>query len=360
MDRALRRARLAERLAASDLDALLVTSRSNVRYLTGFSGSSGQLLVTVDPSRAVLLTDGRYDEQSRREVEGLERRVSPSGFVEQIVDVLEDLRIGRVGFEAGDLTHERYVELSTAAAAEMVRLDGAVEELRLAKDPQELERIEAAQASAEEAFDRVVLGGGLHEGVAEREVALELEIHMRRAGADEPAFASIVAFGENAAEPHHEPTRRPLARGDVVKIDFGAAVDGYRSDMTRTVAFGEPGERIRELHGLVLDAQLAAIAAVRAGAAAGDVDAAARGVIEGSGLGDAFVHPVGHGVGLEIHERPIMRPGLRERLVAGAVVTVEPGVYISGVGGVRIEDMVRVTGDGARVIASTSKELIVV
>jgi Xaa-Pro aminopeptidase len=182
---------------------------------------------------------------------------------------------------------------------------------------------------------------------------------MRQLGAERIAFDSIVAFGEQAAEPHHRPADRPLRRGDVVKLDFGALVDGYHSDMTRTVAFGEPDHRIREVHEVVLRAHLAGIEAVRAGATGGQADRAARGVVQEAGFGDRFGHGLGHGVGLEIHEGPSLRREGEDVLPAGAVVTVEPGVYLPGVGGVRIEDMVVVEPDGCRPLPEAPKELAV-
>ncbi|HET7869297.1 MAG TPA: M24 family metallopeptidase, partial [Actinomycetota bacterium] len=233
---------------------------------------------------------------------------------------------------------------------------GEVERQRWVKEPEELAALERAQAVTDVAFDAVV--GRLRDGVSERELAFELEAEMRRAGAEGLSFDSIVAFGEDAAEPHHEPTGRTLARGDVVKMDFGGLVDGYHADMTRTVAFGEPPARLRDVHELVRTAQQAGIEAVRVGATGAEVDAAARAVIEAAGLAEHFAHGLGHGVGLEIHEGPRLRRGSDDVLPAGAVVTVEPGVYLPGVGGVRIEDMVLVTGDGRRALPRASKDLV--
>jgi Xaa-Pro aminopeptidase len=224
------------------------------------------------------------------------------------------------------------------------------------KDPEELDALERAQGATDEAFDAVV--GKLRDGVSERELAFELEAEMRRAGAEGPAFDTIVAFGEDAAEPHHEPTGRTLSRGDVVKMDFGGLVDGYHADMTRTVAFGEPPAQLRDVHDLVRSAQLAGIDAVRKGATGAEVDAAAREVIEDAGLGEHFTHGLGHGVGLEIHEGPRLRRGSDDVLPAGAVVTVEPGVYLPGVGGVRIEDMVLVMQGGRRALPRARKDLV--
>jgi len=357
VDHALRRERLAARIAELGLDALLVTHLPNVRYLTGFAGSSAELVVGRDG--AMLLIDGRYVQQATRQAPDVERRPCLDGYTGPSLDAAAAFG-DRVGFERRRIGYAEWEGLRERGhALALVPTDGVVEDLRVAKDGDERELIVAAQRAAETAFDEVVLGGGLREGVEERDVALALEVTMRRAGADGLGFAPIVGFGEHSAEPHHEPGRRPLRTGDLIVLDFGARVGGYRSDMTRTVSLGDPGPRLREVHALVARAQAAGVAAVGPDALAGDVDAAARAIIADAGLADAFSHPVGHGVGLEIHESPIMRATCTDRLRPGAVVTVEPGVYIPGVGGVRIEDMVEVTPDGSRIIPRTAKELIV-
>jgi len=225
------------------------------------------------------------------------------------------------------------------------------------KDEAELRLLERAQEITDAGFDG--LPGILREGVSERDAALELELAMRRAGADGLAFETIVAFGENAAEPHHEPTARDLRRGDIVKADFGALFAGYHADMTRTLAFGEIAPELLEVYELVRAAQQAGVDAVRAGASAADVDAASRVIIADAGYGNAFSHGLGHGVGLEIHEGPTVRRTSEDVLPEGTVVTIEPGVYLPGKGGVRIEDIVYVTPDGGRVLPRSSKELTV-
>ncbi len=355
MDHGLRRARLTERLAELELGAALVTRLPNVRYLTGFTGSNGQVLVTTD--EAIFYTDGRYEEQSRHEVAAAERVIYLDGF-----PPVERHAAGRtrIGFEAEGVTYRFWERLHERLdGVELVPLGPEVERLRSVKEPAEIERIDAAQAATDAAFEAVVLGGRLAEGMIERELALAMELAMRGAGADDLAFDTIVAFGEQAAEPHHHPGARPLRRGDVVKLDFGALVDGYHADMTRTVAFGEPDGRLRELHGLVAAAQRAGIAAVRAGAGEAEVDLAARGVVERAGYGREFPHGLGHGVGLEIHEEPSLRWDRTGQLPLGAVVTIEPGVYIPDLGGVRIEDMVEVTASGCRPIPRSTRELVV-
>jgi Xaa-Pro aminopeptidase len=356
VDHALRRARLGDRLSGLGLDALFVTRLPNVRYLTGFTGSNAQVLVGTEAT--VFFTDGRYREQSRHEVPDAER-VIYAGPLPPVAEEAAARAMTRIGFESEDVTYGSWERLRRALEGiELVPTPPQAEQLRRVKDPEELAAIGRAQEAADAAFESVVLGG-LREGIAERELALDLEIAMRRAGGDDRAFETIAAFGEHAAEPHHHPTDRALRRGDVVKLDFGAVVDGYHSDMTRTVAFGEPDARIREVRDLVAAAQEAGIAAVHAGASAADVDLAARRVIEDAGLGKEFPHGLGHGVGLEIHEAPRVRWDVPDDLPEGSVVTVEPGVYIPGLGGVRIEDMVEVTADGCRPIPRSTKELVV-
>jgi len=349
-----RRARLAARLSDLEIDAFLVNRLPNVRYLTGFTGSNGQLLLAAES--ATFLTDSRYTEQSRHEAPDVER-VTYQAFPAAFAEACTALGAKRVGFESGGVTYRLYRELGEADGFELVPTDGEVERIRWAKEPEERERIGQAQAVTDDCFERIV--AKLAEGMTEREVALEMELTMRQNGADALAFDSIVAFGENAAEPHHHPTDRPLQQGDVVKLDFGALYRGYHSDMTRTIALGEPSSELREVHALVKAAQQAGIDAVRAGVTGAEADAAARKVIEEAGRGEAFGHSLGHGVGLEIHEGPTLRAKSEDELPAGAVVTVEPGVYLPGVGGVRIEDMVEVTEDGCRPMPTSTGDLVV-
>jgi len=359
MDHGLRRACIAERLPALGVDALIVTRLPNVRYLTGFTGSNGQVVVAADGS-ASFLTDGRYAEQASHEVPDVPTTEYREGYPQPLVDACRAFGGSRIAFERRGLTYAGWERLSELAdGLELVPADEEVERLRLVKDAEEVSMIARAQGFADDAFDKVVLNGGLRAGVTERALARELEDAMLDAGADDRAFDSIVAFGEDAAEPHHDPTDRELAPGDLVKLDFGAVSRGYHSDMTRTIAFGEPDPRLREIRDLVAAAQRAGVEAVRPGASSVDVDAAARAVISDAGYAEAFPHGLGHGVGLEIHEDPFLRWDAGDELAIGVVVTIEPGVYIPGLGGVRIEDMVEVTADGGREIPRSTKELIV-
>ena len=355
MDHPRRRDRLVERLAELGAEAMLVTRLENVRYLSGFTGSNAQLLVT--PSGGALLTDSRYEEQSRHEVPDLERVVYSRAFLPAFGEACRRASIRRVAFESAGVTYRTYRELAAQEGIELVPSEDVVERLRWTKESGELRLIERAQELTDEAFDRVI--PKLAEGITEARAGFELEVAMREAGAEAVAFDSIVAFGENAAEPHHRPTDRHLGSGDVVKMDFGCVVEGYHSDMTRTVAFGDPGPELRDVYEVVRRAQETGRDAVRAGVSGSEVDRAARRVIEEAGYGGRFGHSLGHGVGLEIHEGPNLRRDSDDVLPEGAVVTVEPGVYVPGLGGVRIEDMVEVTADGCRPMPRTTRDLVV-
>jgi Xaa-Pro aminopeptidase len=356
VDHAARRGRLAQRIGDLGVDAILVTRLVNVRYLTGFTGSSAQLLLT--PEGGILLTDRRYEEQSAREVPDLERVILARGFPEMIPDVWGSPAARRIGFESGGISYRTWRTLSeSAAGVELVPVGDEVERLRTVKDADEIAILQQAQDITDESFDRVT--GKLAEGITELVAAVELEQAMREGGAERIGFDTIVAFGENAAEPHHRPTDRALLRGDVVKMDFGCAVDGYHSDMTRTVSFGDPDPKLRDIHALVLRAHLAGLDAVRAGVTGGAADEAARAVIREAGFGERFGHSLGHGVGLEVHEAPSLRQRSDEVLPRDTVVTVEPGVYVPGLGGVRIEDAVVVGTDAARPLPRSPKELLV-
>ena len=355
MDHSLRREHLLADLPELQVDALLITRLPNVRYLSGFTGSNGQLLIT--ETEALFLTDPRYEEQARREVPDLRRETYYPEFVARLGEICLELGAPRVGFEAAGLTYKTYQKLAEAGAVEVVPMGEVVEPLRWVKDAEELSLIEQAQELTDHAYDLAT--AKLAEGMTEKEVALELEQAMRQAGAEGSAFDSIVAFGENAAEPHHRPNDRALSPGDVVKFDFGCVVEGYHSDMTRTVAFGEPPGELVEIHELVLRAQRAGVEALRPGVTGGTADKAAREVIREAGYGDRFGHSLGHGVGLEIHEGPGLRRESTDVIPEGAVVTVEPGVYLPGRGGVRIEDMVVVETDGARPLPRSPRELVV-
>jgi len=353
MDHESRRLRLRARLDELGVEAFLVTFGPNVRYLSGFTGSNAQLVVA--RGRDVFLTDGRYESQAAAEVTGPERIIYLAEFPPALAEACAGLGVGRVAFEAEHMTVGTHEDLR--AVCELVPTRREIDRLRREKDAEERELLKAAQAIADAALPEVL--DRIRAGVTEREIAIDLEATMRRLGAQDRAFESIVAFGSSAAEPHHGPTDRALAPGDVIKMDFGALVAGYHSDMTRTVFLGEPSGRLRDIYELVRAAQQAGIDAVRGGTTEGAVDAAARRPIEEAGFGPAFPHGLGHGVGLQIHEGPWLRRAGGDVVPAGAVITVEPGIYLEGVGGVRIEDMVEVTDSGAVLLPTSPRELIV-
>lgn len=360
MDVAARTSRLCGALAAAGVDALLVTRLPNVRYLTGFTGSAGTLLV--GPDELVFLTDGRYAEQSVEQLgaTGVDARVEVVATKrEQRVALGEAVRrFDRLGLEAHGVTwaqQRTYAEWF--ADTELVATEQLVEQIRCRKEPAEVERVRRACALADDALAEML--PRLSEGPTEREFALSLELAMRERGATAPSFDPIVASGPNAAKPHARPTDRTIGRGELVVLDFGCIVDGYCSDMTRTVSVGDPGPEARHLFEIVLESQRAGRDALGPGVRCAAIDAASRAVIEEAGLGERFVHGTGHGVGLEIHEAPRVARAVDGTLDAGFVVTVEPGVYLPGVGGVRIEDTLVVTAEGAEALTNFPKNLIV-
>lgn len=356
MDREARVAALRARFGELEVDALAVTKLVNLRWLCGFTGSSGLLLVSSDD--LTLVTDGRYETQAAAQVAaaGLDVEVRIAGFAAAGPELVQQKSLERIGLEAEALSWAEAEVASEAwfPEAAIVATRGVVEALREVKDPGEVARIEAAARLADQALSAVAPS---LLGRSEVEVAVDLEARMRTAGAESPAFDTIVASGPNGALPHHRPTGRRIETGDLVVIDMGAAVDGYRSDMTRSFLVGGPGPgtgTAERMLAVVAEAQQAGVDAVAAGVASRDVDAAARRVIADAGWADAFVHPTGHGVGLEIHEALRVAATSDATLAAGHVVTVEPGVYLPGIGGVRIEDTVEVTADGCRRLTRTS------
>jgi Xaa-Pro aminopeptidase len=345
--------RLAGELAAAGLDRMLVTDLVNVRYLTGFGGTNGACVC--GPETRLLLTDFRYTERAEAEVEGWEVVTVRDDWLGGIAERLS----GRTGFE-DDHTSVRLVERlreKLAEGVELVAAGGAVERLRRVKDEQELEAVAAAAELADEVW-RWSLDRGLI-GRSEREVARAAEARIRELGAD-PSFPAIVAAGPNGALPHAEPGERRIERGELVVFDMGAKLDGYCSDGTRTFAAGEPDERAREVYELVREAQAAALDAVRAGVGGEELDGVAREQIAAGGHGERFGHGLGHGVGLEVHEAPRVSPRSEDVLEPGEVVTIEPGVYLPGELGVRIEDLVVVEEGGFRNLSGLGKDLQVV
>jgi Xaa-Pro aminopeptidase len=346
--------RLAQLVAEKELDQFFVSDLMNVRYLTGFTGTNGACLIGRD--ELVFFTDFRYTERAKTEVSPeWERPDAERELIPQIVGRMK----GRVGFEDAKLTVRQLARLEAAAGedVELIPAGDLVEQLRAVKEPEELERI-AAAAELSDGVCEWALERGLA-GRTERDVARAVESRIRELGA-EPSFPPIVAAAENGALPHAEPGEREIGSGELVVFDWGSLLDGYCSDCTRTFATGDPGEDAREVYELVLRAQLAALEAVRPAASGKEVDAVAREMISEAGHGDHFGHGLGHGVGLEVHEGPRLSSTSEDDIFEGNVVTVEPGVYLAGRFGVRIEDLVVVTADGYRNLSGVSKDLQVV
>jgi Xaa-Pro aminopeptidase len=354
-----RRAALRRALQPLGVDALLVTDLINVRYLTGFTGSNAALLVHASgDGRSRFCTDGRYREQSAVEVPDL-ARIEDRGCALRLAAEAAAIGVERLGFESDAVTVDAHSALVDAAGTvRLQRAPGRVQRLRAVKDETEVATLRAACAAADAALADLMAGGGLAPGRTEVEVALDLENRMRAHGAQGPSFETIVATGANSAVPHHRPTGTVLAAGDLLKLDFGALVDGYHSDMTRTMVLGRAADWQRELYALVAAAQAAGTAALAPGVAVADVDEAARAVVRDAGRGEQFLHGLGHGVGLQIHEAPALAATGTGALAAGMAVTVEPGVYLAGRGGVRIEDTLVVTDGPADLLTLTTKELV--
>lgn len=346
--------RLRERLDHAGVDALVVTDLANVRYLTGFSGSAGVLAVT--STGALLATDGRYRTQSAEQVERSGARVDitvgPVAAQREAVKAFVSTS-ARVGLEAEHVSWSDS-RLWGELLGEVVPLTGQVEALREVKDDGEVDRVARAAALADAALEEVL--PMLSSGLTEAAFALELDTAMRRGGADSTAFETIVASGPNSAKPHHRPTRREIARGEPVVVDFGAMYEGYRSDMTRTfIVGGEPQGELARVFEVVRESQARGVAALAPGVACKEVDGVCRDVIAVAGWAERFEHGTGHGVGLDIHEAPALSALGTATLAAGMIVTVEPGVYLPGTGGVRIEDTLVVTESGSRHLTNFTK-----
>jgi Xaa-Pro aminopeptidase len=352
--------RLADALRERDLHALLVTDLPNLRWLTGFTGSNGAAIVGTDGTRR-FVTDFRYLTQSAEQLDDSWAREISTDLLEGVVKQLPDEGELRLGFDDANMSVRDRGKLGELLreGIELVPAGGAIEDLRVVKDPEELEKIRAAAKLADEALSDVLTRGLA--GRTERDVALDLEFTMRRMGAEGVSFPPIVASGPHGALPHASPRDVEIPAGTLCVIDWGAMLDGYASDCTRTYGTGgDVDPRDREVYDLVLRAQEESLAAVRPGPTGREVDAVARAIIDAAGHAEHFGHGLGHGVGLEVHEGPRLSKQGDAALATGNVVTVEPGVYVPGAVGVRIEDLVIVTDDGAEVVSSLPKDLQVI
>lgn len=355
---ATRRRTLAAALAGQRIDSMLVTHLTHVRYLSGFSGSNAALLINKDLS-ATIATDGRYTTQIAEEVPDIPamiERPSATALLKQIQGPR------RVGYEASFVSVAMLKEFEEACAPDvtLVPIVDVIENIRITKDNIELQRLREVAELASTAFTDLLAAGELAIGRTERDVAADLEYRMRKLGAERPSFDTIVASGPNSAKPHHGAVDRVIAHGDLVTIDFGAHDRGFNSDMTRTVVMGEASDFAREIYETVLAAQLAGVEAATPGTPLVEVDRACREIIEQAGYGKYFVHSTGHGVGLDIHEPPWAAQTGHGELARGMTLTIEPGIYVPGKGGVRIEDTLIITEGAPEIITKVSKNLLVV
>lgn len=358
MDHKGRLGRLRHVMDQRKLDALLITHLPNIQYLCGFTGSSGALVAT--GGGATFFTDGRYSEQARAQVQGSKIRISRKSALVAAVQWLVTTGLRRIGIESVHLTVAERTAVATAMGhrAKLIDVPPIVEESRQVKDADEITRIRAACQLGAELFDR--LKTVLRPGISEAEVAGDLEVAARKRGVEQMAFPTIIAGGKRSALPHGRASVAVIPSRGFVVCDFGVILAGYCSDMTRTVHVGPPQSKARRVYNAVREAQQIALEAVRPGATAGEVDRAARNALNKRGLGKFFSHSTGHGVGLEIHEAPRIAAREKESLQAGMVITIEPGAYLPGEWGVRIEDTVVVTETGCDILTACSKDLITI
>ena len=337
------------------LDGSLIDSPENRYYLTGFTGTAGRVLLT--GKGAYFITDFRYVEQAKKQTEGYEIVELSSNFEKGLNELLKKDGVKRLGFESKAISHEQFLKYNEVLEVELQKTTDLIEGLRVIKGPEEIEKIKKAVEITDAAFAHIL--GIIKPGVTEREIALELEFFQKRMGGEKNAFDFIVASGQRSSLPHGVASDKVIEKGDFVTLDFGVFYQGYCSDLTRTVVVGEPDEKQKEIYGLVLKAQLAVIERVKAGMSCKEVDEIARGIIGEAGYRENFGHGLGHGIGLEIHEAPRVSFTSETILQPGMVVTNEPGIYIPGWGGVRIEDDLLITEEGCEVLNKAPKELII-
>ncbi len=347
---------LRQKLAERDVDAFFISQPENRYYLAGFDGSDGFLLIT--PQNTILATDFRYIEQARRQAPDYEIFQVTNNIADWFPRLVAEFNLKRLGFEAGHITFARYQQLTDAlnkakSQLKLVSVDRLVESLRAVKEPEEIELITKASAIADSAFEYIE--DIIHIGMSEKEVAWEIEKSMREQGSQTIPFKIIVASGPNSALPHAQPSQHAITAGEPIVIDIGAKIGNYGSDLTRTLCLGAHDETFNKVYDTVLRAQLAAIAAIEEEMTGEEADSLARKVIKEAGYGEAFGHALGHGVGLAPHELPRLGPNSLEHLVNGMVFTIEPGIYLTGWGGVRIEDTVVMESGKIRVISKARK-----
>ncbi len=348
--------KLRQGLAEKEIDAIFISQPENRRYLSGFNGSSGYLLIT--PQNTILATDFRYLEQARVQAPDYEIFPAIGGIVDWFPQLVAELNLTKLGFEAGHVTFARYQQLSdilnkAPSQLRLIPVDGLVESLRAVKEPEEIELITKAVEISDAALEYIE--NTVHTGMTEKEVAWEIEKFIRERGSETIPFDVIVASGPNSALPHAKPSSRAIQSGEPVVIDIGARVGGYSSDLTRTICLGTPDDAFHKVYDTVLRAQLTTMATITEGMSGGQIDNVARKVIEQAGYGQAFGHALGHGIGLASHESPRLGPNSADKVTSGMVFTIEPGIYLVGWGGVRIEDAVVMENGKVRAISKAKK-----
>lgn len=348
--------KLQAQLEENEIDALLVTKRENIRYLSGFTGSSGVIVIT--SNSASFITDFRYTEQANDQVKGYDIIELDTSLIKSVADVVSRESIKRLGIEQDAMTVGQYRAYEKEVDVQLIETSGIVEKLRLIKDESEIKIMKEAAAIADAAYTHIQTF--IRPGRTEREVANELEMFMRSKGADSSSFDIIVASGLRSALPHGVASHKVIQTGELVTLDFGAYYKGYCSDITRTLAIGPISDELRQIYDTVLRAQLAGVEGIRAGITGIEADALTRDIIKEAGYGEYFGHSTGHGLGMEVHEAPGLSFRSDTVLEPGMVVTIEPGIYINGVGGCRIEDDVVITEDGCYLLTQSPKELITI
>ncbi len=349
--------RTREKFETLGIDGLLITDELNRRYMTGFTGTAGVALITKD--EAIFLTDFRYDEQAREQVLDYEVNIhkSSKGLMENILATTKRLSVKNLGFEASDVSYDFYSKLKEESELNLVPTTKFIETFRLIKTEEEIENIRQAAKFSDAAFTHIQ--GFIRPGVTELEVSNELEDFMKKQGADGGSFKFIVASGHRGALPHGVASEKVIKKGDMVKLDFGALYKGYCSDMTRTLSVGEPNPKLKEIYDIVNGALQLTLNNIKAGMNAKEIDSIARDYITEKGYGEYFGHGLGHGIGLNIHEDPFFSQDGTDELLPGMVVTIEPGIYIPELGGVRIEDDILIKEDGIEILTHSTKDLII-
>lgn len=351
----LRVEKLRKKMQEENLDSFLITSPYNLRYLTNFTGTTGLAVITLE--KAFFITDFRYTEQAAAQAQGFEIIKNVGPIFEEVADLVQKEGLRELGFEETTVSFLEYSVLEEIIDAQLIPISGMIEELREIKDEEEIAIIEKACSIADLAYDHILKM--IQPGMTEIEVANQLDFYMRSLGASGVSFETIVASGLRSAMPHGVASKKIIEQGDLITIDFGCYYEGYVSDMARTFAIGDPGEQLKEIYQIVLEAQLAVLEVAKPGVTGKQLDAVARDYITKHGYGEAFGHSTGHGIGLEIHEGPNVSVRAEKQFVPGNIITDEPGIYLPSIGGVRIEDDLLITSDGNRVLTHSPKELII-